>query len=237
MSLEHAHEFFARSLERAEVLYAQVQNRMRCASVPHETKFRLVEALSGVCTTRFILTASANPCALDESLSLLNSFAAASNIRACHVGKCRGRRVAHCPTWQLVLRTRSPATGREQVAAQGMLGKESSLDALQVGQDPYISVINRASDITGMSPHLICERDDPLQHLVLRSGTEARLCRRWLSPSLACLFGCIGPHCALSWEIRCGHLVRPLMCIMSCDTCARDCCIRASFCPDHKRVA
>ena len=29
MSLESTHEFFASSLERAEVLYAQVQNRLR----------------------------------------------------------------------------------------------------------------------------------------------------------------------------------------------------------------
>ncbi len=60
MSLEHAHEFFASSLERAEVLYAQVQNRMRCASVPHESQSRLVKALSGVFATTLGATASAD---------------------------------------------------------------------------------------------------------------------------------------------------------------------------------
>lgn len=105
---------------------------------------------------------------------------------------------------------------REQVAAQGMLGKESTIDALQVRQDPHISVSIRASNSPGLCRNSSAHGSDNCSTIVLRLLAEARLSRRWPSPSLACLSGCTGPRCALSWVIRCGQPVRPLICTISC---------------------
>ena len=135
MSLESAHEFFASSLERAEVLYAQVQNQMRCASAPHKLHFGLVDMCLRVNVMSMNATLLQMLSALREWLTAVHMLRPQPLMLQCRQSpRAQGRSLHDSAIWTADEVSNS---WREQVAAQGLLGKESTLDALQVRQDPY----------------------------------------------------------------------------------------------------